>query len=463
MKVRVQIIMEADNGEEVIQEVTQFHRQTLQPETLGLTLSEAKTLLNQVQQAFVEQQVSAYLKQQLTCPHCGLPRRRKGNRSIVYRTLFGKLHLQGTRLLHCDCHPHLTQSFSPLSDLLPERTAPELLYLESKFASLMSYGLTVKLLQEVLPIADEIITTTVRNHLQQVAQRLEEEMGEEQWTFIDGCERDWEQLPRPELSLTVGLDGGYVHSCEQTKRSNSFEIITGKSVTADGGAKRFGLVNGYDQKPKRRLFELLKSQGMQMNQQITFLSDGGDTVLPLQLYLNPQAEHLLDWFHITMRITVMNQMAKGLDGSDSELRTDALKELERIKWFLWHGNVFKALQSIEDLDMDLDDGSENEKQSKLLNTLREFQTYVENNASFIPNYGERWRYGETISTAFVESTVNQVISKRMVKSQQMRWSRRGAHLLLQVRTKVLDEDLRSTFQRWYSGLDPSVDQQKKAA
>ena len=101
------------------------------------------------------------------------------------------------------------------------------------------------------------------------------------------------------------------------------------------------------------------------------------------------------------RITVMNQMAKGLSRKDSEQRSGALKELERIKWFLWHGNVFKALQTIQDLDLDLDDGSLDEKQTKLLKTVREFQSYIENNASFIPNYGERWRYGETISTAFV--------------------------------------------------------------
>ena len=63
-------------------------------------------------------------------------------------------------------------------------------------------------------------------------------------------------------------------------------------MTADGASKRFGFVNGYDEKPKRRLFEVLKSQGMLRNQQVTFLSDGGDTVRDLQLYLNPQAEHL---------------------------------------------------------------------------------------------------------------------------------------------------------------------------
>lgn len=72
----------------------------------------------------------------------------------------------------------------------------------------------------------------------------------------------------------------------------------------------------------------------------------------------------------------------------------------------------------------------------------------------IPNYGERYCYGETISTAFVESTVNHVISKRMVKKQQMRWSPKGAHLLLQIRIRVFNEELRSTFHNWYLEFDP---------
>jgi hypothetical protein len=49
-----------------------------------------------------------------------------------------------------------------------------------------------------------------------------------------------------------------------------------------------------------------------MNQHLTFLSDGGDTVRDLQLYLHPEAEHLLDWFHLAMRLTVMQQSAKSL-------------------------------------------------------------------------------------------------------------------------------------------------------
>jgi len=69
---------------------------------------------------------------------------------------------------------------------------------------------------------------------------------------------------------------------------------------------------------------------------------------------------------------------------------------------------------------------------KLLKTVEDFHTYIDCNRTFIPNYGERCRYGERISTGFVESTVNQVISKRFCKKQQMQWTKRGAHLLLQI-------------------------------
>ena len=84
--------------------------------------------------------------------------------------------------------------------------------------------------------------------------------------------------------------------------------------------------------------------------------------------------------------------------------------------------------------------------------LSEFCTYTGRNSEQIPNYGERHRCGEPISTATAEATVNQVISRRMVKKQQMRWSPRGAHLLLQVRTRVLNDDLAADFARWYPGF-----------
>jgi hypothetical protein len=88
-----------------------------------------------------------------------------------------------------------------------------------------------------------------------------------------------------------------------------------------------------------------------------------------------------------------------------------LKQLEQIKWFLWHGNTFHALQTVSWLQMDIDADEPTERHKKLLSKLDEFDTDIRNNVGLIPNYGERWRYGESISTAFVESTINQVVSK----------------------------------------------------
>ncbi len=56
---------------------------------------------------------------------------------------------------------------------------------------------------------------------------------------------------------------------------------------------------------------------------------------------------------------------------------------------------------------------------------------------------------ETISSASGECAVNQIVSKRMVKKQQMRWAPKSAHLLLQVRAKVLNNELGSGFKLWY--------------
>ncbi|MHB8753167.1 MAG: ISKra4 family transposase, partial [Aggregatilineales bacterium] len=135
-------------------------------------------------------------------------------------------------------------------------------------------------------------------------------------------------------------------------------------------------------------------------------------------------------------------------------------------WFVRHGNVFKTLQTLDDLESDLEDlDSEGEcpELKKLLRAIHEFDGYIQTNRAFIPNYGKRYRYGEIISTAFVESTVNYVLSKRFVKKQQMRWTREGAHLLLQIRLQVINEDWRNTFCHWYPGMEPEPVAEPSAA
>ena len=169
--------------------------------------------------------------------------------------------------------------------------------------------------------------------------------------------------------------------------------------------------------------------------QVTFLTDGGEDIRDLPLYLNAQAEHLLDWFHITMRITVMANMAKSLrlppPSADPDLElspetaagliSEVREDLRRLKWFLWHGNVFRALTTVDGLigDLEILQPDDEREPGKLLTAVHKVDAYLRANAGRIPNYGERHRAGEAISMAFTESAVNQVISKRMVKKQQL--------------------------------------------
>src|SRR5690349_15697263 len=157
MKMRVQVVIESAGGESTdVQEIACIQREELRPDTVGLTLAEAKTVLERVQQRLVEQQAAEYLQTQSCCPHGGTKRYHKGAHTVTLRTLFGKLRLKSPRVYHCPCQPSPTRTFSPLVERLPERSTPELLYLATKWASLMSYGMTTKLLEEVLPIGKHI-------------------------------------------------------------------------------------------------------------------------------------------------------------------------------------------------------------------------------------------------------------------------------------------------------------------
>jgi hypothetical protein len=94
---------------------------------------------------------------------------------------------------------------------------------------------------------------------------------------------DWQGFPEPGGPLIVGIDGGYVHARSPRRGEGWFEVIVGKSMPTDGHPKCFGFVSRLDTKPKRSLYDMLASQGFRMNQQVVFLSDGGDTVRDLQM------------------------------------------------------------------------------------------------------------------------------------------------------------------------------------
>jgi len=455
MKIRVQVCCVPEAGDETCHEVLALERTALAMETLGLTLEEGKALLHGIQECIVAEQVAEDLKWRRCCSDCGTRHASKGQGSLSVQTVFGVVAVPNPRWHRCACQSTGPKTFRPTTTWLTGQTSPELQNLETRWGSLIPYAKVAALLKDVLPVAETLSAEAVRGTLQATAERLEHDLGEESASLLAGSEDEWAQQPPPDGPMTVGLDGGFVRA---TGKAGWFEVIAGKSVVAFRraderevpSAKCFGFVQTYDPKPRRHLWEVLKSQGMQENQEVVFLSDGGDSVRKLQAYLHPFSEHLIDWFHITMRLTVLQQQAKTVRAEQPALGEELAERLIGVEHLLWHGNSAEALERLASLFIDLDLlATRSAATEKLGASIGEFTSYIRNNVDFIPNFGERYRQGDTITTAFVESTINQVVSKRFVKKQQMQWTPRGAHLLLQTRTKVLNNDLDDAFRRWY--------------
>ncbi|NGO55440.1 ISKra4 family transposase [Allomesorhizobium camelthorni] len=463
MRFAIQLVTDVGDATFETREIVSIDKPdgVLSIDDLGLTLGEAKAMLATLQVAITETQALDFARYHRSCPSCRRPRRLKDKRMITVRTCLGKLALPSPRYGRCRCQA-VPSVIAPVVAALPERVTPDLIALEARWASLAAYGVTAALLADMLPIGETVNASTIRNDVMRVAKRLEAELGPEQAMFASGCQAEWNEMPIPGPPVTIGIDGGYVRSW--TDWPANFEVIVGKSLPEEGPVRRFGFVTGHDEKPKRRLHELLVSQGITMNQEVTFMSDGGDSVRDLQLYMRPNADHVLDYFHIAMRITVLQQMARGLPPPVSAAAPAIIEALQSVRRYLWHGNFSRALSLVEDLDdgLDLLDDPPPEVR-KLRRYLGEFSGYITNNAGFIPNYAERHRYGEAVSTAFVESTVNQVIAKRFAKKQQMQWTPRGVHLLMQLRTRVLDGILDSDFKRWRNERRSPPNEAKMAA
>ena len=150
-------------------------------------LAQKSTTPTGVQQVMTTQQVEDYVDTQCRCSHCQKSLPCKGHHHIGLRTLFGKLILSSSRLYTCSCQPKVQRSWSPIAALFSERSMPELLCLKVRWASLMSYGLTVGPLSDLLPMEHQLSTSTVSRHVHQIAERLEQELGDEQPSFIEGC------------------------------------------------------------------------------------------------------------------------------------------------------------------------------------------------------------------------------------------------------------------------------------
>src|SRR5690349_1248544 len=178
MRIQIQLRIVSDDDSVISEkEILHLDKSDDRLEAIGLSLGEAKVLLAGIQERVVTAQAASFSARHRDCPACGRRRRSKGPYPIVFRTAFGPVPLSSPRFHRCRCQPAEPKTVSPLSELFTEHTAPELLYLETKWASLVSFELTAQLLNEVLPIAGTATACTVRRHLHRVAARHETELG----------------------------------------------------------------------------------------------------------------------------------------------------------------------------------------------------------------------------------------------------------------------------------------------
>lgn len=82
MKLTLHVMISTDDGQQTAQEVIVLEREGVQPDTIGLTLAESKTLLRTLQEVMVEHQVQEFVDTRRQCPQCGRAYHHKDSRSI---------------------------------------------------------------------------------------------------------------------------------------------------------------------------------------------------------------------------------------------------------------------------------------------------------------------------------------------------------------------------------------------
>ena len=243
MRIVLKMILQSDdahaeNETELILLERGHHSAQNSPE-LGMTMKEAKSLLAATQQAMVVAQSQCIVDEASHCACCGAPLKVKDRRQIVYRTLFGKVRLPSPRLSACSCQvAHNKQTFSPLSNVLKDRSHPELLYLTTRWASIVSYGTTSILLADVLPIDDAMSCSSIRNAVRRIGQRMDESTLE---TLAPSAELERKKLDRAhrvetDHQLAIELDAGYIRSTDRSEAGSRWFSATVARLVGKEGA-----------------------------------------------------------------------------------------------------------------------------------------------------------------------------------------------------------------------------------
>jgi hypothetical protein len=452
---RVNLVAEFETGERTEVEVARFERdEHAGLADLGLRLAEAKRLTAAIQAEIVPAQVTIAGENRRTCLACGRVLASKGHYTATFRSLFGDVPIRVRRLLTCPCQGTSEAKSCAAFDLEAATVAPELAYVTARYAALAPFDKVADLLSELLPVNGAPNAGTVRNRTMRVGEAVV------QPNVTTTAEPATARAAEP---IIVGLDGGYVRS-RQRQDERHFEVIAGKVIDAQGSQTRFAFARNSPAIASGAFKQALAVAGLTADTPATVLSDGDAGLWRLQRESLPNATVVLDWWHTAVRFEHALQAARGLGAADAHLAAEAVRGLERAKWRLWHGRWPGCRRKLAALCRWARRTSLRGLAGigRLEHHVGELLAYLERNQGALVHYAARRRNGEPISTAFVESSVNEIIAKRMNKKQQMRWNRATVQPFLDVRTAVLNDTLADAFRHRYPGFRPANDDEAVA-
>ena len=445
---RVKLVAEFETGETTEVEVAHLERdEQAGLAGLGLRLGEAKRLTAAIQAEIVPAQVTIAGGDRRTCVACGRVLASKGHYNATFCSLFGDVPIRVRRLIASSCQGTGEAKSFAAFDLEAATVAPELAYVTARYAALAPFGKVADLLSELLPVGGAANAGTVRNRTMRAGEAV---VLPHITTTVEPA------TARPSEPVVVGLDGGYVRSRHRQDKRH-FEVIAGKVIDAEGNQSRFAFARNSPAIESGAFKQALAVAGVTTDTPATVLCDGDPGLWRLQREALPNATIVLDWWHVAVRFEHALQTARGLAAGDAKLAAEAVRGLERAKWRLWHGRWPGCRRKLAALCRWARRPSIRGIAGigRLERHAGELLAYLERNQEALVHYAARRRNGEPISTAFVESSVNEIIAKRMNKKQQMRWNRGTVQSFLDVRTAVLNDTLEDAFRHRYPGFHPA--------
>jgi hypothetical protein len=393
---------------------------------LGLTLAEAKLLLVQVQQEVVAAQAHRHAMFRPDCQSCGERCRVKDRRPHRIATLFGEVRVKLPRFECAGCGCGETGVSWPSRC----RSSPELDRLQARLSALMPYRVAADVMLYLLPIDAGKSPETLRSHTLEVGKQI--------------GEAAVEKPPAAAAPITVTLDSTFIRSREDGERH--VEVRVGNVETADGGRQIFGAVTRAETDFTALVRRSLETAGRVDTTEVTAFTDGCPGLRAILTKAGVTKPPILDWFHIAMRLEHTKLTAANLSTDEPDqvtAKATIIAEVERLHWRIWNGKAKSAQRSIKRIRKvmhafkgEQSRGAKGVASRKLWHALHAVDKYLEGQAAWLVNYAKRHRAGLRVGTSITEGSANFLVNRRMNKSQSMRWSRKGADLLLQVRCAV---------------------------